>query len=211
MDRISRREFLALGAGAALSAAVSCTPGSSNGPAKAPPKPSNTGVTVTKPVTITVWDQETGKVKAVWDQLNKAFEQKNPNITVNRVNRSFGDLQSVLKLAIAGPHAPDVVEANQGWPDMGQMVKAGLLLPLDNYADAYGWFDRVPKNVSSVSTWTPDGKQFGTGSRRSRSSSRRSRPRSRPGRSGSSTATSTSSPARTPGRPSKSGTCRRAG
>src|SRR5436190_3754210 len=143
MDRISRREFLALGAGAALTAAVSCTPGSSNGPAKAPPKPSSTGVTVTKPVTITVWDQETGKVKAVWEQLNKSFEQKNPNVTINRVNRSFGDLQSVLKLAIAGPHAPDVVEANQGWPDMGQMVKAGLLLPLDNYADAYDWFDRV--------------------------------------------------------------------
>ena len=165
MDRISRREFLALGASAVLAAAAaSCTPGSSSGPAKAPPKPSNTGVTVKKPVTLTVWDQETGKVKAVWDQLNKAFEEKYPNVTINRVNRSFGDLQSVLKLAIAGPHAPDVVEANQGWPDMGQMVKAGLLLPLDNYADAYGWFDRVPKNVSSVSSWSPDGKQFGTGS-----------------------------------------------
>jgi raffinose/stachyose/melibiose transport system substrate-binding protein len=70
----------------------------------------------------------------------------------------------VLKLAIAGPHAPDVVEANQGWPDMGQMVKAGLLLPLDNYADAYGWFDRVPQNVNAANSWTPDGKQFGTGS-----------------------------------------------
>ncbi|MFL5768405.1 MAG: extracellular solute-binding protein [Actinomycetota bacterium] len=164
MDRISRREFLALGAGAALAAAASCTPGSAAAPAKAPPKPANTGVTVTKPVTLTVWDQETGKVKAIWDELNRGFERKYPNVTINRVNRSFGDLQSVLKLAIAGPHPPDVVEANQGWPDMGQMVKAGLLLPLDNYADAYGWFDRVPENVSAVSSWSSDGKRFGTGS-----------------------------------------------
>jgi raffinose/stachyose/melibiose transport system substrate-binding protein len=163
MDRISRREFLALGAGAALAAAASCTPGTSSGPAKAPPKPANTGVLTKKPVTLTVWDQETGKVKAIWDELNKAFEQQNPNVTINRVNRGFGDLQTVLKLALSGPHPPDVVEANQGWPDMGQMVKAGLLLPLDNYADAYGWFDRVPENVSSVSSWTPDGKRFGTG------------------------------------------------
>jgi raffinose/stachyose/melibiose transport system substrate-binding protein len=69
----------------------------------------------------------------------------------------------VLKLAISGPHAPDVVEANQGWPDMGSMVKAGLLFPLDNYADAYGWFDRVPKNINAANSWTPDGKRFGTG------------------------------------------------
>ena len=42
---------------------------------------------------------------------------------------------------MTGPHGPDVVEANQGWPDMGQLVKSGLLLPLDNYAQAYGWND----------------------------------------------------------------------
>ncbi len=165
MDRISRRQFLALSAGlAAAGIGVSCTPGSSNGPAKAPPKPANTGVTEKGPVTLTVWDQESGKVSKVWDELNKGFEQKYPNVTIDRVERSFGNLQTVLKLAISGPHAPDVVEANQGWPDMGQMVKAGLLLPLDNYADAYGWFDRVSTNVNAANSWTPDGKRFGTGS-----------------------------------------------
>ena len=46
---------------------------------------------------------------------------------------------------------------------MGQLVKAGLLLPLDNYAEAYGWTERVSENVLAVSRWTPDGKQFGTG------------------------------------------------
>jgi raffinose/stachyose/melibiose transport system substrate-binding protein len=164
VDRISRRQFLVLSAGlAAAGIGASCTPGHSNGPAKAPPKPANTGVTVTKPVKLTVWDQESGKVSGVWDELNKAFEQKYPNVTIDRVRRSLGDLQSVLKLAISGPHAPDVVEANQGWPDMGSMVKAGLLFPLDNYADAYGWFDRVPKNINAANSWTPDGKRFGTG------------------------------------------------
>ena len=106
---------------------------------------------------------------------------------------------------------------------MGQLVKAGLLLPLDNYAEAYGWSDRVSENVLAVSSWSPDGKQFGTGqpvrlhdhgrdrrrllqqdrcsptsgsrSRpRSRSSSTRSRPRSRPARCRSSSGTTTRSP-----------------
>ncbi|MGZ4150302.1 MAG: extracellular solute-binding protein, partial [Actinomycetota bacterium] len=144
-------------------AAAACTPGRKVTQASVPPPPASTGVTETGPVTLTVWDQESGKVSKVWDQLNAEFEQKYPNVTINRVNRDFGELKTLLKLAIQGPHAPDVVEANQGWPDMGGLVKAGLLLPLDNYAKAYGWDQRVSQNVLAVSSWTPDGKQFGTG------------------------------------------------
>jgi raffinose/stachyose/melibiose transport system substrate-binding protein len=102
-------------------------------------------------------------VSKVWDQLNAEFEQKYPNVTIKRINRDFGELKTLLALAMSGPHGPDVVEANQGWPDMGHLVKAGLLLPLDNYAQAYGWTSRVSPNVLRVSSWTPDGKEFGTG------------------------------------------------
>lgn len=144
-------------------AAMSCTPGSAVHQASAPPAPTRTGVTETEPLTLTIWDQESGQVSRVWDELNKEFEQKYPNVTIERVNRDFGELKTLLKLAVSGPDRPDVVEANQGWPDMGQLVRAGLLLPLDNYAKAYGWEQRVSANVLAVSRWTPDGKQFGTG------------------------------------------------
>ena len=138
--------------------AMACTPGGETQQASAPP----TG-TETEPITLTVWDQECCQVSKVWDQLNAEFEQEYPNVTIKRVNRDFGELKALLRLAIAGPKGPDV-EVNQGWPDMGQLVKAGLLLPLDNYAEAYGWTDRVSENVLSVSRWTEDGSQFGTGS-----------------------------------------------
>ena len=144
--------------------AMGCTPGSDSGPASPPPSPSATGVIETEPVTLTVWDQETGRVSKIWDQLNAEFEAEYPNVTIERVTKSFGDLKTSLKLAVSGPNPPDVVEANQGWPDMGALVKAGLLLPLDGYAEAYGWFERVPENVNAVNSFTPDGKQFGTGS-----------------------------------------------
>jgi raffinose/stachyose/melibiose transport system substrate-binding protein len=144
--------------------AAACTPGGTTSQPSAPPAPATTGVPDTGPITLTVWDQETGQVGGVWDQLNAEFEQRYPNVTVQRVKRDFGELKTLLKLAISGPHPPDVVEVNQGWPDMGQLVKAGLLLPLDNYATAYGWDDRVSENVLAVSSWTPDGEQFGTGS-----------------------------------------------
>jgi raffinose/stachyose/melibiose transport system substrate-binding protein len=144
--------------------AVACTPGGSVSQATAPPAPAVTGVPDTGPITLTVWDQESGQVGKIWDQLNAEFQQKYPNVTIKRVNRDFGELKTLLALAMSGPHGPDVVEANQGWPDMGHLVKAGLLLPLDNYAQAYGWTSRVSPNVLRVSSWSPDGKEFGTGS-----------------------------------------------
>jgi raffinose/stachyose/melibiose transport system substrate-binding protein len=144
--------------------AIACTPGASTQQASPPPPPARTGVVETGPITLTVWDQECCQVSKVWDQLNAEFEERYPNVTIKRVNRDFGELKALLRLAIAGPKGPDVVEVNQGWPDMGQLVKAGLLLPLDNYAEAYGWNERVSENVRAVSSWTPDGEQFGTGS-----------------------------------------------
>jgi raffinose/stachyose/melibiose transport system substrate-binding protein len=144
--------------------AAACTPGATVDRPSAPAAPANTGVPDTGPITLTIWDQEYGQVGSVWDRLNAEFEQQYPNVTVTRVKRDFGELKTLLKLAISGPNPPDVIEVNQGWPDMGQLVKAGLLLPLDNYAEAYGWTDRVSDNVLAVSSWTPDGKEFGTGS-----------------------------------------------
>ena len=142
---------------------AACTPGGEVSQATAPPAPAQTGVTETEPLTLTVWDQETGQVSKIWDQLNAEFEQQHPNVTIKRVNRDFGELKSLLRLAISSPNGPDVVEANQGWPDMGALVKAGLLLPLDNYSEAYHWNERVSQNVLAVSSWSPDGKEFGTG------------------------------------------------
>jgi raffinose/stachyose/melibiose transport system substrate-binding protein len=144
-------------------ATAACTPPGISHPVSVPPPPAATGVPNTGPITLTIWDQESGPPSRVWDQLNAEFEAKYPNVTIKRVNRDFGELKTLLKLSVSGPHAPDVVEANQGWPDMGQLVKAGLLVPLDNYAKAYGWDKKVSGNVRAVSTWSPDGKEFGTG------------------------------------------------
>src|SRR3954447_9668492 len=115
-------------------------------------------------VTLTVWDQEVrGGQAAQVKRLNAAFRAKYPNVKINRVAKSFTNLKTTLKLAVSSNKAPDVVEANQGRPDMGQMVKGGLLKPLDAYADAYGWKDRWSKTLLDLNRFSADGKQFGTG------------------------------------------------
>src|SRR3954462_13194012 len=116
------------------------------------------------PVTLTVWDQEVrGGQAAQIKRLNAAFQAKYPNVKINRVAKSFTDLKTTLKLAASSNKAPDVVEANQGRPDMGQMVKGGLLKPLDAYADAYGWKDRWSKTLLDLNRFSADGNTFGSG------------------------------------------------
>jgi raffinose/stachyose/melibiose transport system substrate-binding protein len=115
-------------------------------------------------VTLTVWDQEIrGGQAAQIKRLNAAFRAKYPNVKINRVAKSFTNLKTTLKLAVSSNKAPDVVEANQGRPDMGQMVKGGLLKPLDAYADAYGWKDRWSKTLLDLNRFSADGKTFGAG------------------------------------------------
>src|SRR5215217_1633724 len=115
-------------------------------------------------VTLTVWDQEVrGGQEAQIKRLNEAFQQKYPNVTIKRVAKSFEDLNKTLKLAVSGAKAPDVVQANQGRPVMGTLVKGGLLRPLDPYAKAYGWDDRYSKLLLDLNRFSSDGEEFGGG------------------------------------------------
>ncbi len=147
---------LALGLGA-------CTPGSGTAPpaeqSSLPPVSKDFG---TKPVTLTVWDQNTGDegIGAAQKQLNAEFTTKYPNVKINRVSRSFSDLKTTLRLALSGDNPPDVVQANQGYPDMGAFVKAGYLRPMNDYADLYGWNDYFPSSFIKLNSFSADGKQW---------------------------------------------------
>lgn len=113
-------------------------------------------------VTLRVWDQEVrGGQNAQLERLNAEFQRRYPNIRIERTAKSTEDLKTTLKLALSGNNPPDVVETNQGYPDMVSFVRAGLLTPLDNYAKVYGWTDRYPKPLLDLNRATKQ--RFGTG------------------------------------------------
>lgn len=147
--------------------ATACVPGTDGsaarggtaGGATAIPDPAKAGK-----VTLTVWDQEIrGGTNAEVEQLNEEFQRTYPNVRIKRVARSFADLKTTLKLAVSGNNPPDVVQANQGYPDMVAFVRAGLLTPLDNYAGIYDWNTRYPATLLNLNRVSADGRHFGTG------------------------------------------------
>lgn len=92
------------------------------------------------------------------DQLNRMFEKSHPGVTIKRVTKSFGDLIKTDALQLSGSNPPDVSQVNQGLPDMGQLVKAGLLLPLDAYAAKWRWGKRQSASLLAI-----DGRATATG------------------------------------------------
>ncbi|HET6510010.1 MAG TPA: extracellular solute-binding protein [Baekduia sp.] len=153
---------------AATALAAGCgTPGgddSSDAGKTAPAAQTKPDIAKAGDVTLTVWDQEVrGGQAAQIKELNKQFMAKYPNVKIKRVAKSFDDLNTTLKLAVSGPKAPDVVEANQGLGVMGQLVKGKLLRPVDDYAKIYGWADRYPQLLLDLNKFEAGGTTFGSG------------------------------------------------
>ncbi len=114
--------------------------------------------------TLVVWDQFYRDVESqVMETLNAEFEAAHPGVKIERVVKTLDDLKVTLKLALAEEDGPDVAQVNQGRSDMGAMVAAGLLLPLNDYATQYNWGERFSSSVASRNSFTEDGKTFGQG------------------------------------------------
>ncbi len=158
----------ALGASLALAlAATACAPGGSttNEPAASgSASPISKDVSAAGDVTLTVWDQNTDTgINDAQVELNNQFQQKYPNVKIERVSRSFSDLKTTLKLALTSKNPPDVVQANQGYPDMGSFVSGGLLRPEDDYAKLYGWDTYFPQQQLNINKFSADGKDWQSG------------------------------------------------
>jgi raffinose/stachyose/melibiose transport system substrate-binding protein len=116
------------------------------------------------PVTLTVVSSEgSGGPRDAIKELTKQFEQKYPNVTVKVSFRDFATWIKQAKLAASSDNPPDVFAGNQGYQLDGELVKAGLILPLDEYAKAYGWDKSYTPETLQQFMWSKDGSSFGEG------------------------------------------------
>ena len=112
-----------------------------------------------------VWDQFYRKEESkVIETLNAEFEAAHPGVRIQREVKVLDDLRTTVKLALSKEDGPDVAQVNQGRNDMGALVEAGLLLPLNSYLDKYNSGSVFSTSVASRNSFTNDGKTFGTGS-----------------------------------------------
>lgn len=115
-------------------------------------------------LTLTVWDQEISDSRnAEIAQLDREFAKKYPNVRINRVSRSFANLTGSLVRASSRTRPPDVVELGGGYADLGAAARAGVLRPLDGYADTFRWARRYPRVLLDLNRFSPGRSAFGAG------------------------------------------------
>ncbi len=115
------------------------------------------------PVTLTVISGEgSGGPREALRTLTSQFEEKYPNVTVKISFRDTASWFKQAKLVAASDSPPDVFAGNQGYQVDGELVKAGLILSLDEYAKAYGWDESYTPETLQQFMWSDDGK-FGEG------------------------------------------------
>jgi raffinose/stachyose/melibiose transport system substrate-binding protein len=136
-------------------------------PTQAPVEPSKAAeptVAVAMPQTLIVWDQFYRDVESkVMDTLNSEFEAAHTGVKIERVVKNLDDLKVTEKLALSEADGPDVAQVNQGRSDMGALVQANLLLPLNDYYTKLGWDKIVTSSIASRNSFTADGKTMGSG------------------------------------------------
>jgi len=112
-------------------------------------------------VTMRIW-AEAGE-EATLNHLVPIFEKKYPNVTVDVTIKSFDDLTKTVVNAMNSDSAPDLAQGNQGYQVDGALVQAGLVRPLDDVAEAYGWEDDYSEYSLNQFRWNEDGSRWGEG------------------------------------------------
>ena len=117
-------------------------------------------ITVTEPVTISVWHVWGGARLEMMDQLVQDFQAEYPNITVEHTLIDQGDMAEKYLTAIASGNPPDVIMVHaarffQAFADQG------ALIPLDDFIKADGMNLEEIFYPSDVETYVYNGKTYG--------------------------------------------------
>lgn len=143
-------------------AITACAPGGQNVDSNAGGEISNV-VPTDEDINLTLAHWEVGGNGEAIEALIAAYEEKYPNVSIDVSFASFNDYGQRIKLQMSDADAPDIAQAGQAFTMMGPLVEGGLLRPLDDYAELYGWADRFGPGLLDQARFESDGSKFGTG------------------------------------------------
>ena len=142
---VSRRDFLRVaGLGVAgitaASFVSSCKPEETTPVVEATDAPMPTSTTPPEPVTVTWWTEaaEESVQDAIVELFVEPFNESHPGIELQMLFEA--ELIDKVKTAVAGGGGPDIIET--GGPTTNiEFYNAGYVIPLDDFAEQYGWYD----------------------------------------------------------------------
>ena len=91
-----------------------------------------------------------------WDEAIKVFEEET-GATVEFEEKSFEQIRSTASQVLNSDEAPDILEYNKGNATAGLLSSQGLLTPLDDAVEEYGWGDQLAPSLQTTAKYDEDG------------------------------------------------------
>jgi raffinose/stachyose/melibiose transport system substrate-binding protein len=110
------------------------------------------------------WDSNnSGELQELVETLAEEFAEQKQGVAVEHQGFETAQLDDQLQRAIQSGEGPDISQINNGENSMGPMVRAGLIVPMDEYAEQYGWNSLLSPGLIARNRYTEDGKTIGQG------------------------------------------------
>ena len=96
-------------------------------------------------------------------RAKELFEEQYPNVTVEVTLRAFDDYMQIAPGILQSDDPPDIAHGNQGYTIDGLLVQGDLIVPLDEYAEVYGWEEAFGSGTLDQYRFDDEGTDFGNG------------------------------------------------
>jgi raffinose/stachyose/melibiose transport system substrate-binding protein len=108
--------------------------------------------------TLKLWhfESETSAMGIAWDEAIKVFEEET-GAKVEFEAKSFEQIRSTASQVLNSNEAPDLLEYNKGNATAGLLASQGLLAPLDDAVDEFGWDDKLAPSLQTTARYDEDG------------------------------------------------------
>lgn len=101
--------------------------------------------------------------EATLDRAAEMFSERYPNVTIDVTLRAFDDYMQIAPGILQSDNPPDIAHGNQGYTIDGLLVQGGLILPLTEYAEEYGWEEAFGSGTLDQYRFDETGTDFGQG------------------------------------------------
>ena len=108
--------------------------------------------------TLRLWHYEgaDSAMGIAWDEAIKVFEEET-GATVEFEEKSFEQIRSTASQVLNSDEAPDILEYNKGNATAGLLSSQGLLTPLDDAVEEYGWDEQLAPSLQTTAKYDENG------------------------------------------------------
>jgi len=107
---------------------------------------------------LTLWhfESETSAMGIAWNEAIRVFEEET-GATVEFEAKSFEQIRQTASQVLNSDEAPDILEYNKGNATAGLLASQGLLTPITDAVEEYGWDDKLAPALQTTARYSDDG------------------------------------------------------